>query len=59
MPRYRAPAEVRVWICMRNKPVRRVFRFAMEPDMKWAFKPDTTESAHDREKAEKRRLANA
>ena len=25
VPRYRAPAEVRVWICMRKKPVRRVF----------------------------------
>jgi fucose 4-O-acetylase-like acetyltransferase len=29
-------------------PVRRVFRFAMEPEMKWAFKRDAGEAARER-----------
>ncbi|WP_210589952.1 acyltransferase family protein [Streptomyces sp. GESEQ-35] len=32
-------------------PVQRVFRFAMEPKMEWAFKRDAAEVARDREKA--------
>lgn len=32
-------------------PVRRVFRFAMEPGMEWAFKRDATELARERAKA--------
>ncbi|MEU3247571.1 MULTISPECIES: acyltransferase family protein [unclassified Streptomyces] len=32
-------------------PVRRVFRFAMEPSMDWAFKRDATELARERAKA--------
>lgn len=39
-------------------PVRRVFRFAMEPEMKWAFKRDAAELAREREKRE-RAMANA
>jgi fucose 4-O-acetylase-like acetyltransferase len=31
-------------------PVRRVFRFAMEPDMNWAFKRDAAELARGRER---------
>jgi fucose 4-O-acetylase-like acetyltransferase len=31
-------------------PVRRVFRFAMEPSMEWAFKRDATELARERAK---------
>ncbi|MGW1026259.1 acyltransferase family protein [Streptomyces sp. NPDC002577] len=31
-------------------PVQRVFRFAMEPEMKWAFKRDATELARERAK---------
>ena len=45
-----------------TSPVRRVFRFAMEPEMKWAFRPEASgspESGQDREKAEKRQLADA
>ncbi|WP_328871372.1 acyltransferase family protein [Streptomyces sp. NBC_00287] len=33
-------------------PVRRVFRFVMEPDMKWAFKRDAAELARERQKAD-------
>lgn len=33
-------------------PVRRVFRFAIEPDMEWAFKRDAAELARDREQFE-------
>jgi hypothetical protein len=32
-------------------PVRRVFRFATEPSMEWAFKRDATELARERAKA--------
>jgi fucose 4-O-acetylase-like acetyltransferase len=39
-------------------PVRRVFRFAMEPEMTWAFKRDAGELAREREKGE-REMANA
>ena len=35
-------------------PVRRVFRFAMEPSMEWAFKRDAAEMARGREKNGKR-----
>jgi len=35
-------------------PVQRVFKFAMEPEMKWAFKSDAAELARQRERAEKR-----
>ncbi|MEV0633634.1 acyltransferase family protein [Streptomyces sp. NPDC050619] len=40
-------------------PVRRVFRFAMEPKMAWAFKPDAAESARRREQHEKREKNDA
>jgi fucose 4-O-acetylase-like acetyltransferase len=40
-------------------PVQRVFRFAMEPEMKWAFKRDAAELAREREKQQKREMANA
>ncbi|MEJ8669339.1 hypothetical protein WKI71_15500 [Streptomyces sp. MS1.AVA.1] len=33
-------------------PVQRVFRFAMEPKMEWAFKRDAAELAREREKRE-------
>jgi fucose 4-O-acetylase-like acetyltransferase len=33
-------------------PVRRVFRFAMEPKMEWAFKRDAAEMARARERRE-------
>ncbi|MFJ9904216.1 acyltransferase family protein [Streptomyces sp. NPDC101152] len=45
-----------------TSPVRRVFRFAMEPEMKWAFRPEASgsaESGQDREKAGERQLADA
>ncbi|MFD4410024.1 acyltransferase family protein [Streptomyces sp. NPDC058466] len=32
-------------------PVQRIFRFAMEPRMEWAFKRDATELARERERA--------
>ncbi|WP_432041338.1 acyltransferase family protein [Streptomyces cadmiisoli] len=35
-------------------PVRRVFRFAMEPRMAWAFKRDAAEVARDRERESER-----
>ncbi|MET7377523.1 acyltransferase family protein [Streptomyces sp. NPDC005526] len=37
-----------------TSPVRRVFRFAMEPKMEWAFKQDAAELARARAKAERR-----
>ncbi|WP_324785595.1 acyltransferase family protein [Streptomyces sp. H51] len=37
-----------------TRPVQRVFRFVMEPDMKWAFKRDAAELARVREKSERR-----
>ncbi|WP_156727973.1 acyltransferase family protein [Streptomyces apocyni] len=36
-------------------PVRRAFRFAMEPKMEWAFTPDAATPARDRERATSRR----
>ncbi|WP_428986019.1 acyltransferase family protein [Streptomyces pyxinicus] len=36
-----------------TKPVQRVFRFAMEPRMEWAFKQDAGELARQREKKER------
>ncbi|MCI3269637.1 acyltransferase family protein [Streptomyces cylindrosporus] len=42
-----------------TRPVQRVFRFAMEPEMKWAFKPDPAELARERQKSEQREPANA
>lgn len=38
-------------------PVRRVFRYVMEPEMKWAFRQDAVEMARDRER--KRHRASA
>ncbi|MDQ0601744.1 fucose 4-O-acetylase-like acetyltransferase [Streptomyces canus] len=37
-----------------TKPVQRVFRFAMEPKMAWAFKQDPAELARERQKQERR-----
>ncbi|MDQ0713380.1 fucose 4-O-acetylase-like acetyltransferase [Streptomyces luteogriseus] len=37
-----------------TKPVQRVFRFAMEPKMVWAFKRDAAELARERQSAERR-----
>ncbi|WP_307624109.1 acyltransferase family protein [Streptomyces sp. V3I7] len=37
-----------------TSPVQRVFRFAMEPKMDWAFKKDPVEIAREREKREMR-----
>ncbi|MEU6918721.1 acyltransferase family protein [Streptomyces olindensis] len=37
-----------------TKPVQRVFRFAMEPKMEWAFKRDAAELARERQSAERR-----
>ncbi|KOX02605.1 membrane protein [Streptomyces sp. NRRL B-1140] len=37
-----------------TKPVQRVFRFAMEPKMDWAFKRDPAEQARERQSAERR-----
>ncbi|MET8136151.1 acyltransferase family protein [Streptomyces sp. NPDC005251] len=34
-----------------TRPVRRIFRFAMEPKLAWAFKRDATEVARERAKA--------
>lgn len=34
-----------------TRPVQRIFRFAMEPKMEWAFKRDATEVARERERA--------
>ncbi|PWI18414.1 hypothetical protein DI272_32930 [Streptomyces sp. Act143] len=36
-----------------TKPVQRVFRFAMEPRMEWAFKRDATELARERQQRER------
>ncbi|MGW3143849.1 MULTISPECIES: acyltransferase family protein [Streptomyces] len=35
-----------------TKPVQRLFRFAMEPKMEWAFKRDAAELARERQRAE-------
>ncbi len=32
-------------------PVRRIFRFVMEPEMEWAFRQDPGELARNRERA--------
>ncbi|PNG19768.1 hypothetical protein C1J00_23890 [Streptomyces cahuitamycinicus] len=37
-----------------TKPVQRMFRFAMEPKMEWAFKKDAAELARERQNAERR-----
>ncbi|MFI9819070.1 acyltransferase family protein [Streptomyces sp. NPDC052013] len=37
-----------------TRPVQRVFRFAMEPKMEWAFKRDAAELARERERSEQR-----
>ncbi|MFF3447417.1 acyltransferase family protein [Streptomyces sp. NPDC002667] len=34
-----------------TRPVQRVFRFAMEPEMEWAFRRDAAEAARERAKA--------
>lgn len=38
-----------------TKPVQRVFRFAMEPKMEWAFKQDAAELARERQRKERER----
>ncbi|MET8448283.1 acyltransferase family protein [Streptomyces sp. NPDC005209] len=38
-----------------TRPVRRVFRFAMEPKMEWAFKQDAAELARERQRKERER----
>jgi len=40
-------------------PVRRVFKFVMEPEMRWAFRRDAVEVARERDTARKREMANA
>ncbi|MFF6995043.1 acyltransferase family protein [Streptomyces sp. NPDC008313] len=40
-------------------PVQRLFRFAMEPKMEWAFKRDAAELARERSRAESRERARA
>ncbi|MGK5693062.1 acyltransferase family protein [Streptomyces sp. URMC 128] len=47
-----AAAAVVTVLC--TKPVQRVFRFAMEPKMEWAFKRDAAEVARERQSAERR-----
>ncbi|MFD5162126.1 acyltransferase family protein [Streptomyces hawaiiensis] len=42
-----------------TKPVQRVFRFAMEPKMEWAFKRDAAELARERQSAERREREKA
>ena len=42
-----------------TSPVRRVFRFAMEPDMNWAFKRDAAEVARGREQQNRQQAAPA
>ena len=37
-----------------TRPVQRVFRFAMEPKMEWAFKRDAAELARERETSQRR-----
>jgi hypothetical protein len=39
-------------------PVQRVFRFAMEPKMEWAFKRDAAEVARERHTSENRTSQN-
>ncbi|MFF5518093.1 acyltransferase family protein [Streptomyces coeruleorubidus] len=46
-----AAAAVVTVLC--TKPVQRVFRFAMEPKMEWAFKRDAAELARERQSAER------
>ncbi|WP_189314021.1 acyltransferase family protein [Streptomyces brasiliensis] len=38
-----------------TRPVQRVFRFAMEPKMEWAFKQDAAELARERQRKERER----
>lgn len=38
-----------------TRPVQRVFRFAMEPKMEWAFKQDAAELARERQQKERER----
>ncbi|MFI5974888.1 acyltransferase family protein [Streptomyces sp. NPDC051452] len=38
-----------------TRPVQRVFRFAMEPRMEWAFQQDAAELAREREKKDRQR----
>jgi fucose 4-O-acetylase-like acetyltransferase len=40
-------------------PVRRVFRFAMEPKMEWAFRKDAAEAARERQQRELREKVSA
>ncbi|KOG40722.1 acyltransferase family protein [Streptomyces resistomycificus] len=57
---HRPPGQLLVSVCaaaavtlLCTSPVRRVFRFAMEPAMEWAFKRDSVEVARGRGQAEK------
>ncbi|MFV8183494.1 MULTISPECIES: acyltransferase family protein [Streptomyces] len=52
-----AAAAVVTLLC--TPPVQRTFRFAMEPELKWAFKRDAAELAREREKQQQREMANA
>ncbi|MER5510566.1 acyltransferase family protein [Streptomyces sp. NPDC002766] len=49
-----AAAAVVTVLCTR--PVQRVFRFAMEPEMKWAFRPDSVEAARGRVNAPREKV---
>ncbi len=40
-----------------TRPVQRVFRFAMEPRMEWAFRQDATELARERQQRERERVS--
>ncbi|RPF33491.1 acyltransferase family protein [Streptomyces sp. TLI_185] len=42
-----------------TSPVRRVFKFVMEPELKWAFRRDAAEVARERGTAQKREMADA
>ncbi|MFJ9536200.1 acyltransferase family protein [Streptomyces sp. NPDC101225] len=48
-----AAAAVVTALC--TAPVRRTFRFAMEPEMTWAFRRDASEPAREREKQQRQR----
>jgi fucose 4-O-acetylase-like acetyltransferase len=50
-----AAAAVVTVLCTR--PVQRVFRFAMEPEMKWACRPDSVEAARGRVNAPREKVS--
>jgi len=51
-------AAVAVVTLLCTPPVQRMFKFAMEPEMKWAFKRDAAELARERERQQRREMAN-